>query len=410
MDEKLNFAPCGFLTLSEDGDILAINQTLLNCLSYTQDNLQEEHINSILTVPSQLFYQLYFVPLLKLEKKIEEMYISLRSRNGEEIPVVINARPTKQNGKIETDCIVFPMRIRNQYENELLAAKKEAESALNAKNKAHAELEVALKDLETKQQELLELNKQNQTYKINTKKELELARKIQETSVTEPIVNDNIQIDSFYEASNELSGDIYGFYQLDDNRYGVILLDVMGHGISSALITMSLHSLFHRLFSKGVNTEIVMKELDNHLHSLFQNNSEAWHYCTAINLVIDTREKKIEYINAGHPPALWQDSSGEIHELSSKTPPLGTFEGISFNTTSFSYSEGGRLLLYTDGVTDPLGSNQLHTLLKENQSISISKLKERIINSLTIQENMYHKSDDQCFILIDLNNKKTTLK
>jgi sigma-B regulation protein RsbU (phosphoserine phosphatase) len=402
MDEQLNYAPCGFLSLSEDGIILSMNQTLLKILNYNFDQLRGNHINSILTVPGQLFHQLYFVPLVKLEKQIEEMHISLESSNGEEIPVIINALPKKRTGKMVIDCVLIPMRKRSAYENELLTAKKEAEATLLDKHKTNTDLEITLKKLKDKQEELLELNKQNQIYKINTEKELELARKIQITSLTDPIVNEKIQIESFYEASNELSGDIYGFYQIDQHRYGIIILDVMGHGISSALITMSLHSLFQRLISKGVNTEAVMKELDHHLHSLFQNNGDAWHYCTAINLLIDTDKQKIDYINAGHPPAFWQDPNGELDQLDSSTPPIGTFEGIVFKTNTFTYTNGGRLLLYTDGVTDPLGSEHLCTLLIENSSMPAAKLKDKIIQSLDNQKEDYHKSDDQCFIIVDL--------
>src|SRR5207237_656495 len=125
----------------------------------------------------------------------------------------------------------------------------------------NADLEIALKTLKTKQEELLELNKQNQKYKIDTKRELELARKIQEISLSDPITNEHIQMETFYKASRDLSGDIYGIYQIDQHRYGIMILDVMGHGISSALITMSLHSLFQRLISKGFTADIVMNEL-----------------------------------------------------------------------------------------------------------------------------------------------------
>ncbi|WP_088104558.1 SpoIIE family protein phosphatase [Halalkalibacter urbisdiaboli] len=402
MDEQLNFAPCGYLTLSEDGTLLTMNDTLLKVIGYKLAHIKGNHINTILTVPAQLFYQLYFVPLLKMEQQVEEMQLSLKSSAEEEIPVMINAilRERKEQSIIE--CIVIPIRKRSEYENELLIAKKEAEAALMAKHKANAKLEVTFKDLKEKQKELLELNKQNQKYKIDTEKELELARKIQETSLTDPIINDQIHIESFYKASRELSGDIYGFYQIDEHRYGIIILDVMGHGISSALITMSLHSLFQKLVSKGVKTEIVMKELDNHLHGLFQNNEEARHYCTAIYLLIDTAQQKIDYINAGHPPALWQDPDGNQHEIRSTTLPIGTFEGITFKTKSFTYKRGSRLLLYTDGVTDPLGSNHLCALLSENQFSPIADLKESIIQSLNDNENFYHKSDDQCFILVNL--------
>lgn len=400
MDEQLNHAPCGFLTLSEDGFILAINQTLLKILHYSQDSLIGQHVNSILTVPARLFLQFYFFPLVKLEHRVEEMYISLETSKGEEIPVLINALLKSVKERTVVDCIIIPMHKRNEYENELLLAKKETEKALKAKHEAIAELEATLKKLENQKEELLELNQQNQKYKIETKKELELARIIQETSLTEPINNDNFQMEVFYNASGELSGDIYGIYQIDPYRYGIILLDVMGHGISSALITMTLHSLFQRLISAGFTVDFVMKELDSHLHKLFDNNEEARHYSTGIYLLIDTDKQTIDYVNAGHPPALWQDPNGTQYELSSTAPPLGTFEGVVFKTNTSTYKKGGRLLLYTDGV-DPLATDYLAPLLRKTTSLPLGELKEEILQSLHNEKNVYHKSDDESFILVD---------
>ncbi|PLS02247.1 SpoIIE family protein phosphatase [Neobacillus cucumis] len=401
MDEQLDHAPCGFLTLSETGIILSINHTLLKILNYTEDQLRGQHVNSILTVPARLFFQLYFFPLVKLDHQVEEMYISLKTSKDEEIPVLINALQRRRKESTVLECVLIPMRKRSEYENELLLAKKETEVALKAKDKANAELKTILKKLEIQKEELLELNKQNQKYKIETKKELELARIIQETSLTAPINNEKVQMEIFYNASGELSGDIYGIYQMDQHRYGIILLDVMGHGISSALITMTLHSLFQRLISAGFAVDLVMKELDSHLHKLFQNNEEARHYSTAIYLLINTDRQTIDYINAGHPPALWQDPDGKQYELGSTAPPLGTFEGIVFKTNTFPYKEGGRLLLYTDGI-DPLASNHLSPLLRNTIPLPLFKVKEEILQSLNNEKNIYHKSDDESFILIDL--------
>jgi phosphoserine phosphatase RsbU/P len=401
MDEQLNHAPCGFLTLSEDGFILDSNQTFLKLLNYSQDSLIGQHVNFILTVPARLFSQLYFFPLIKLEHRVEEMYISLETSKGEEIPVLINALLRREKERTVLECILIPMRKRNEYENELLLAKKDTEEALKAKHKAIMELKTTLKKLEFQKQELLELNQQNQKYKIETKKELELARIIQETSLTNPINNDKVQMEVYYNASDELSGDIYGIYQIDPYRYGIILLDVMGHGISSALITMTLHSLFQRLISAGYPVDLVMKELDSHLHKLFYNNEEARHYSTAIYLLIDTERQKVEYVNAGHPPAIWQDPDGTQYELCSTAPPLGTFEGVVFKTNTFTYRKGGRLLLYTDGI-DPLISNYLAPLLRKTVSLSLFKLKEEILQCLNNGKNLDHKSDDETFILVDL--------
>jgi len=374
MDDLLNYAPCGFITLTDKGIMLSINQTLLDQLDYEREQLVESHINIILSVPSRLFFQFYFFPLMHVEGKVEEMYFSIKNRHGDEIPFLINALSRTRENQRVYDCVLIPMKKRSEYEQELLLARKQADEAL----------------------------KEIEKYRNETKKELDLARKIQENAITDPINNNQLRMETFYKASTELSGDIYGCYQIDSSRYGIIILDVMGHGISPALITMSLQSLFQRLISKGQTTDLVMQELDQHLHDLFRHNEDNRHYCTAIYLLIDTENQMIEYTNAGHPPALWQDPSGQQTHLHSTSPPIGTFEGITFKKRLFHYSTGGRLLLYTDGVTDPLGKNHLSFLLQDSLRKPIHLFKQEIIDSLHDKENVYHSDDDQCFIIIDL--------
>ncbi|PMC38043.1 phosphoserine phosphatase [Bacillus sp. UMB0899] len=401
MDEQLNYAPSGFLSLSEDSVILSVNQTLCELLGYSSDQVIDQHVHTILPKSARIFYQLYFVPLVQIGKRVDELYISLEANNGTEIPVLVNAHKRVRDGRNVIDCIFIPIKKRNEYENVLLDTKKELETALLDKQKAVSDLQTALKSLEEKQKELLKLYEENQTFKIETKRELELARKIQKTALTDRILNEYIHIESHYKASNELSGDIYGIYQIDKYRYGIIILDVMGHGISSAMITMSLQSLFQRLISVDGNPQTVVKELDQYLHNLFQNSEQSMYYCTFIYLLIDTAAQKIDFINGGHPPAFLQDSTG-IQEIHSSFPPIGTFEGIEFKTTSIPYQRGSRILLYTDGVTDPFGFNHLKPLLLDNKDIPLSNLKEKIIQSMDSTEFAYHESDDQCFLLIDL--------
>ncbi len=135
---------------------------------------------------------------------------------------------------------------------------------------------------------------------------------------------------------------------------------------------------------------------------MFLNNEEGRHYCTAIYLEINTEQKVIHYINAGHPPGLWQEIDGIQLGLHSTNPPIGTFEGIIFKSKRFTYSRGDRLLLYTDGVTEPLDSTHLSILMENNRSAPLLNLKGKIAQTLDNLVIDNRKSDDQCFILIDL--------
>ncbi|KWW21916.1 phosphoserine phosphatase [Peribacillus simplex] len=403
MNEQLNEAPCGFFTLSEEDTILSVNQTLLKILGHGHEEMEGQHINFILSASAILFHQLYLVPLIKLENHIEEIYISLKSADGEEIPVLLNAVRRERDGRTIIECVVILMRKRNELENELLLAKKEAMTALHAKNMAYADLENAHETVKMQKEKLIELNGKNEKYKMETEREMELAKKIQEALLPVPISNEHLEIQAYYKGANQLSGDLYGFYQIDAHRFGLILLDVMGHGLSSALITMSLHSIFQRLILKGSEVGAVMKELDDLLHSLFNNTSETSYYCTAVYLLIDTDKKEIRYINAGHPPVVLQDVNGTQYHLHSNRPPLGMFEGISFTTTAITYNKDSSLFLYTDGVEEPLGSDQLCSLIKNHSKAPLSTLKQEIMESLRNGKNLDSCKDDQCFILVKLN-------
>ena len=85
-------------------------------------------------VAARIFFQTHFFPLLKLKNKAEEIYLGIRSKTGETIPVLVNAARRTTNGEIFNDCVFVAMRQRNQYEDEILKAKKEAEAATIAKD------------------------------------------------------------------------------------------------------------------------------------------------------------------------------------------------------------------------------------------------------------------------------------
>jgi len=140
MDELLNTAPCGFLSFSDDGTILAANATLLGWLGCAEGELRGRHLESLLSPGGRIFYQTHFFPLLKLHGKAEEIFLSLRAANGDDVPVLVNAARMQRGGSAANDCVFVPMRQRRRFEDEILAAKREAEEANRAKDALIEEL------------------------------------------------------------------------------------------------------------------------------------------------------------------------------------------------------------------------------------------------------------------------------
>lgn len=152
MQEQLNLAPFGYLVMDKKCGILVMNQTLREWIG--EEN-SPAHMHDLLTIPSRIYFQTYFSPSIKMHGRVNEMYLTLKTKN-EQIPVLMNT--VERNEQYE--CVFVQMKVRDEYENELLLAKRNAERILRETDEAYLKLQGLLKEVEGKQQELVELNTQ----------------------------------------------------------------------------------------------------------------------------------------------------------------------------------------------------------------------------------------------------------
>lgn len=157
MDEQLNFAPCGYLTMDRNGYIFEMNTTLKKMLGQQELVWSGQHIHSLLTTPSRIYYQTYFLPLLDINGDVNEIYLTLKSAT-EKIPVLMNAIERKTENETRIECVIVEMKIRDEYENELIQEKRNAESVVKKTDKAYESLQQLLKEVECKRSELESIN------------------------------------------------------------------------------------------------------------------------------------------------------------------------------------------------------------------------------------------------------------
>lgn len=151
LDALLDKAPCGFVSLSDDGTVLRANSTLAGWLGTSSGDLVGRRFETLLTVGGKLFYQTHFFPLLKLSGHREEFYLALRARDGKELPVLVNAVRIDGVDRAEYSVVLVPMHQRERFEEELLQARRAAEEA----NTQLAEANLRLRDLDRLKDELL---------------------------------------------------------------------------------------------------------------------------------------------------------------------------------------------------------------------------------------------------------------
>jgi PAS domain S-box-containing protein len=131
--DLMSSAPCGFVAFADDGTIVEVNQTLADMLGYTRIELLGWHIDKLLPPGGRIFYQTYLFPMLKVQEKVEEIYLALRTKNGEDVPMLLNGARRERDGRFVSDCVVLRMIQRHEYEEQLLQARRLAEESSAAK-------------------------------------------------------------------------------------------------------------------------------------------------------------------------------------------------------------------------------------------------------------------------------------
>ena len=125
-------APCGFLTFGEDGTVLSANATLLDMLGVTRDAVVGQRFETLLTLPTRIFYQTHLLPMLKLQSVVEELFLTLKCADGSDVAMLTNVARREENGAAVYDCVLMRLRERRKWEDEMVRAKRTAEEANRA--------------------------------------------------------------------------------------------------------------------------------------------------------------------------------------------------------------------------------------------------------------------------------------
>ena len=207
-------------------------------------------------------------------------------------------------------------------------------------------------------------------------KEIQVASQVQRSLLPTKLENKLIVIDGYYKPLKNVSGDIYNWVKIKDNTYAIYLLDVVGHGVASALITTSAISIINNLLEKEYPLNVLLKKLNNkmmrmyNLSDLSQNN-----YYTMVILIIDTEKKSIKYSNCGHP-GFYMLHKRELIELREGNFPIGLLADKDFTYGEVVYEEPLELLLFSDGLIE----------LDYDKRIGVEALEEILIEYIDSDE------------------------
>jgi PAS domain S-box-containing protein len=129
LGEVLDTAPCGFVSFTDNGDIRLINRTLCDLLGIDPEDVTGRSMESLLTIPTRIFYQTHFFPLLKLHGRADEIFLTLKASNGDHVDALANAVRRERDGEWLNECVIMRIQERSKFEDALIRAKKAAEEA-----------------------------------------------------------------------------------------------------------------------------------------------------------------------------------------------------------------------------------------------------------------------------------------
>lgn len=198
-----------------------------------------------------------------------------------------------------------------------------------------------------------ELAERNQMLEAAHKKlqfELDLARRVQRGLMPRPPRPRGVlRVAVKYTPANQLGGDVYDFYRLEQNRLGVLVADVSGHGVNSAMLSGMVKALAAGLSIAVLEPGEMLAGLDVSLEQYFPEG----YFCTGFYLIADEETGLIRFAGVGHPPAIVIGPNG-TRNLESNPGLLGVGMVDGTAGSADRIAPGESLIIYTDGLPDAM--------------------------------------------------------
>jgi len=200
----------------------------------------------------------------------------------------------------------------------------------------------------------LERLQKEEADKLKLESELQVARSVQEYLYPRVVpAPRGATVSGRTLAARIVGGDLYDFFDLGQERIGILCADVSGKGIPAALMMANLQAvarahLGDRSDGPAAPPAHFVEILNQQLAGRFGDNR----YATLFWAEYNAQTAVLTYVNAGHPPPILIGATGEIERLNSGGIPIGMFVNARYTPTELRMRPGSRIVIFTDGVTD----------------------------------------------------------
>jgi PAS domain S-box-containing protein len=350
METVLEVLNEGVLISTDDQQILFVNSAFLEMTGM----LREELIGAS---PAKFYSPVEMAFLLKQRDIVCEVgrnrFTFVLPRNdGTRLPVIVGTRV------IENDGHFFIVTFTD------ISEQKRAEAGLRSANE--------------------ELQKRH----MEIEEDLRLAARVQNSLAPAPLAWDTLSVDSFYRPVHSIGGDFALISAMGHEQISLLVCDVSGHGIGSALVANRIYSETTAHLRGGMPFLEMFSELNRFL---IEDIGSSGLYVTVAAARIDVPRRRMTFAGAGHPPVMLARRGQVPLLLESRSMVLGALpEAVDSATCmEIELQPDDRIVLYTDGITEVfdsggkmLGISGVQEIVRKSSALPYGEMKQGILDGV----------------------------
>ena len=273
---------------------------------------------------------------------------------------------------------------------------------------------------------LVLLNQTLATVNARMRKDLESAALIQKSLLPkQKSGRKNVDIEWRFRPCDELAGDIFNFFELDEDSIALYLLDVSGHGVAAALLSVTLS----RMLSPVIDDTSLLKskitaapfyrlttpaEVAHQLNNRFLINESNEQFFTIIYGILNLKTQQLRYVSAGHPGMAYLNGAGKANFLENPSMPIGFVENADYQEQLLQLMPGDRIFLYSDGIIEArnpddelYGNTRLQSLLESTRQKPLKESVDKILEDVEGFAEGAGIKDDISVLALELKAKKS---